>query len=344
MAVLANAVSAWFLIASVSYVFCLPKGDVMKRGAGVVDVTTPNPNNQTQTGPDGAASEDVQSATPTPYPQNQTAAAQPEVTDGPSEDDVTATPNPQNQTTPAQTENADGLSEDASATTSQQPPSTTTSQQPPSTISPTKVAEQSKIINKHNTLRSRVRPTASNMLKMRWNSEAATNAQRWADTCSFEHSDPSAREINGRPCGENLYMASNNNSWSNAIQTWYDEVKDFKFGTGSINGATVGHYTQVVAYRSDQLGCGRASCPGSKYFYVCHYCPSMTAFQDTRPYKSGTACGDCKKSCEDNLCTNPCPYFDQYDECPKLKTRWGCDDEHVAPWCPATCKCANYIV
>ncbi|XP_062406986.1 serotriflin-like isoform X2 [Sardina pilchardus] len=342
MAVLANAVSAWFLIASVSYVFCLPKGDVMKRGAGVVDVTTPNPNNQTQTGPDGAASEDVQSATPTPYPQNQTAAAQPEVTDGPSEDDVTATPNPQNQTTPAQTENADGLSEDASATTSQQPPSTTTSQQPPSTISPTK--EQSKIINKHNTLRSRVRPTASNMLKMRWNSEAATNAQRWADTCSFEHSDPSAREINGRPCGENLYMASNNNSWSNAIQTWYDEVKDFKFGTGSINGATVGHYTQVVAYRSDQLGCGRASCPGSKYFYVCHYCPSMTAFQDTRPYKSGTACGDCKKSCEDNLCTNPCPYFDQYDECPKLKTRWGCDDEHVAPWCPATCKCANYIV
>ncbi|KAG5277306.1 hypothetical protein AALO_G00116020 [Alosa alosa] len=88
------------LVASFSNVIGLPKRDVMKRGVPEVDVlTTPNPNNQTQTEAEGGASEDVQAGTPAPYPHNQTAAAQPDVTDGASEDDVvTATPSPQNQT------------------------------------------------------------------------------------------------------------------------------------------------------------------------------------------------------------------------------------------------------
>lgn len=46
-------------------------------------------------------------------------------------------------------------------------------------------------------------------------------------------------------CGENLYMASYRNSWSNAIQAWYDEVEDWRYGVGSINGGVVGHFTQV---------------------------------------------------------------------------------------------------
>lgn len=46
-------------------------------------------------------------------------------------------------------------------------------------------------------------------------------------------------------CGENLYMASYMNSWSNAVQAWYDEVKDWRYGVGSINGGVVGHFTQV---------------------------------------------------------------------------------------------------
>ena len=46
-------------------------------------------------------------------------------------------------------------------------------------------------------------------------------------------------------CGENLYMSSNKKSWSDAIQSWFDEVKDFQYGVGSINGKDVGHYTQV---------------------------------------------------------------------------------------------------
>lgn len=34
-------------------------------------------------------------------------------------------------------------------------------------------------------------------------------------------------------------------SWSKVIQDWYDEVKDWRYGVGSINGKIVGHFTQV---------------------------------------------------------------------------------------------------
>uniref|UniRef100_A0A3Q2DQD9 Cysteine rich secretory protein 3 n=1 Tax=Cyprinodon variegatus TaxID=28743 RepID=A0A3Q2DQD9_CYPVA len=135
-------------------------------------------------------------------------------------------------------------------------------------------AEQTEIVNKHNTLRRGVNPTASNMMKMSWNKEAAANAQAWAATCSMQHSSSSSREITSG-CGENLYMSSSKNTWSNAIQTWYNEVKDYRYGVGSTNGGVVGHYTQVVWAKSNQVGCAMAYCPNSKYkyFYVCHYCP-----------------------------------------------------------------------
>ncbi|XP_062384281.1 uncharacterized protein LOC134071536 isoform X1 [Sardina pilchardus] len=112
MAVMAKVV-VLVLVATFSNVICFPK----REAAHEVEVsTTPSPNNQTQTEAVGGASEDVEAGTPAPIPHNQTATAQPDVTDGPSEDDVvTASSRPQNQTTPAaQTENAetDGPSED----------------------------------------------------------------------------------------------------------------------------------------------------------------------------------------------------------------------------------------
>ncbi|XP_057679030.1 serotriflin-like [Corythoichthys intestinalis] len=182
------------------------------------------------------------------------------------------------------------------------------------------------------------------MLKMSWNREAAANAQRWANTCSMKHSSPDQRKISTSGCGENLYMASYKNSWSGAIQSWYDEVKDWRYGVGSVNGRVVGHFTQIVWYSSNQLGCAMAYCPNSryKYFYVCHYCPPGN-YQLTRPYKSGPTCGDCPNACENKLCTNPCPYTDQYSNCPELKQQWGCNHPNVGSWCPASCKCGSQI-
>ncbi|XP_044025940.1 cysteine-rich venom protein TEL1-like isoform X2 [Siniperca chuatsi] len=136
-------------------------------------------------------------------------------------------------------------------------------------------SDQSEIVNKHNALRRDVQPTASNMLKMSWNNEAAASAQRWANTCSMKHSPDNSRKISTGDCGENLYKSSYKNTWCKVIQSWYDEVKDWRYGVGAINGGVIGHYTQVVWYRSNQIGCAMAYCPNSEYeyFYICHYCP-----------------------------------------------------------------------
>ncbi|XP_054480161.1 cysteine-rich venom protein TEL1-like [Anoplopoma fimbria] len=200
------------------------------------------------------------------------------------------------------------------------------------------------IVNKHNKLRRGVQPSASNMLEMSWSSEAAVNAQKWANTCSMNHSPGSARVISTSGCGENLYMSSQEDSWSSAIQSWYDEVKDWRYGVGSTNGGVVGHFTQLVWYRSNKVGCGVAYCPNSayKYFYVCQYCPPGN-FQYSRPYASGPSCGDCSNACDSKLCTNPCPYTDQYSNCPELKQQSGCKNRNVASWCAASCKCGSKI-
>uniref|UniRef100_A0A672GI92 Cysteine-rich venom protein TEL1-like n=1 Tax=Salarias fasciatus TaxID=181472 RepID=A0A672GI92_SALFA len=205
--------------------------------------------------------------------------------------------------------------------------------------------EQNEIVNKHNTLRRSVSPTATDMKKMSWNSEAAANAQRWANTCSMKHSSSSDRVISSSGCGENLYMSSAKNSWSSAIQKWYDEVKNWRYGQGSINGGVVGHFTQVVWYNSNKIGCAMAYCPNStyKYFYVCQYCPPGN-YQLARPYTSGSSCGECPNACDNKLCTNPCPYTDQHSNCPELKAQHTCSDEDVASWCPASCKCTDQII
>ncbi|XP_022063096.2 cysteine-rich venom protein TEL1 [Acanthochromis polyacanthus] len=164
-------------------------------------------------------------------------------------------------------------------------------------------SEQNEIVNIHNSLRRGVKPPASNMLKTSWNKEAAANTQKWANTCSMNHSPASSREISTGDCGENLYMSSNKNTWSSAIQRWYDEVQDWRYGVGSVNGGVVGHFTQIVWNKSKQIGCAMAHCPNSKYkyFYVCHYCPPGN-YNYTNPYKSGPSCGDCPNACDNKLC------------------------------------------
>jgi hypothetical protein len=42
-----------------------------------------------------------------------------------------------------------------------------------------------------------VSPPASNMLKMQWNSEAAMQAQAWADNCVYKH-NPQADRVTSR--------------------------------------------------------------------------------------------------------------------------------------------------
>ncbi|KAK0142175.1 Cysteine-rich venom protein [Merluccius polli] len=215
----------------------------------------------------------------------------------------------------------------------------------PVTLTSTDHAE---IVNKHNALRGEVKPTPSNMLEMRCCSQRSTRGQHLLHTCSMNYSPDNSRMISTSGCGENHYMSSEKNPWSNAIRSWNNKVEDWNSNS-----------TCVVQVQL--IGCAMADCPKSEYnyFYVCHYCPPGNS-QYTNPYKSGTSCGDCPNACNNKLCScphvtltlsihlsltaNPCAYANKYSNCPDLKQKQGCDNKDVASWCEASCKCITEII
>ncbi|NXF32815.1 CRIS2 protein, partial [Nyctibius bracteatus] len=214
-------------------------------------------------------------------------------------------------------------------------------------LSTSKASQQKLIVDRHNTLRRGVKPTASNMLKMEWSPLAAKNAQKWANQCTLSHSPPNMRRTTVL-CGENLFMSSAPFPWPGVVQAWYNEEKDFKYGTGAkTQGAVIGHYTQLIWYNSYQIGCAVAYCPRSQfnYFYVCRYCPSgNNPMQRATPYRSGPKCADCPGHCDRGLCTNPCRHQDFFGHCRNLKTLFGCNHSLVKEKCPATCRCMTQII
>ncbi|CAH2245830.1 Hypothetical predicted protein [Pelobates cultripes] len=163
------------------------------------------------------------------------------------------------------------------------------------------------IIDTHNYLRTLVKPSASNMLKMVWNDAAAQTAARYASQCIAGHSAPNLRTIPNFNCGENIFLSTFKASWDDVLKSFYSEVVDFIYGYGPrLPNIQTGHYTQLTWATSFQVGCAVAQCSNAKYTYnyVCHYCPpgnfnSSIGF----PYKAGQACGDCPSSCENGLCS-----------------------------------------
>ncbi|ELK00219.1 cysteine-rich secretory protein 3 [Pteropus alecto] len=215
-------------------------------------------------------------------------------------------------------------------------------------LSTTRKEIQREIVNKHNDLRRAVSPSASNMLKMKWDSKAAENAQKWANKCLLRHSQQKDRAIGTRSCGENLFMSSYPASWSDASQNWYNEERDFIYGVGPKHpDAVVGHYTQVAWASSFSVGCGIAHCPNQqvlKYFYVCQYCPAGNiSNKKNTPYQNGKPCASCPDHCDNGLCTNSCEYEDVYSNCEQLKNQLGCEHALTKNSCKASCNCSNKI-
>ncbi|XP_064865813.1 cysteine-rich venom protein [Oncorhynchus nerka] len=210
-------------------------------------------------------------------------------------------------------------------------------------ICPDSTAVQVEILNQHNAFRRAVTPTARDMLKMNWSEEAAASAQAWVDTCSMAHGPPSSRMLGDYEMGENLFMSSASKNWTQIVTAWHSEVIDYSYPNGSINGKSIGHYTQVVWNSSYKVGCGVALCPGSVYFYGCQYYRAGN-YRGVAPYKEGATCADCPNSCENKLCTNPCPYINKYVNCAALKKQAGCSNPLVYAWCPALCLCTSKII
>ncbi|KAE8605419.1 hypothetical protein XENTR_v10015126 [Xenopus tropicalis] len=219
---------------------------------------------------------------------------------------------------------------------------------PFSSLSTRNATNRQKIVDIHNAYRRSANPTASNMLKMSWSIEAENNAKNWATTCNQYHSQPAARQIANITCGENLFMSSYPASWEEVIQSLHSEYDNFEYGVGAkAVGLVIGHYTQVMWYKSYRIGCYCTECPNDgvrlKYYYVCQYYPAGNyADRINYPYKSGPSCADCPDACDNGLCTNPCPYEDQYSNCDDLASGDQCDTyQIVKEGCPGSCLCKN---
>ncbi|KAM4693659.1 cysteine-rich venom protein-like [Discoglossus pictus] len=198
------------------------------------------------------------------------------------------------------------------------------------------------IVELHNLMRSQVKPTATNMLKMTWSLEAARSATCWAKACITERSTVYNRAIPNFSCGDNVHMSSKLLSWQDVIEYFYSQVDNFEYGKGpKAVGLETGQYTQVVWYNSFQLGCAFNVCNNKKvqyYVYVCHYCPGLNDKMLATPYDTGVTCRDCPKSCEGGLCTNYCKYQDIYEYCSRDKCQCNKYYQHN---CGATCFCTN---
>ncbi|XP_074662595.1 allurin-like [Tubulanus polymorphus] len=191
--------------------------------------------------------------------------------------------------------------------------------------------DQQVILSRHNYLRGHLtkygQPPAANMMKLYWDKEAAMIAQKLADSCKFAHDSNYNRNIPGRlTLGQDLGLGQGD--WTGAIDSWFNEEKDFKYGVGS-TGGVVGHYTQLVWATTTRVGCGYADCPIGR-FYVCNYGPAGNMKGSTKPYEKGaqgSKCPDTKDAnglcdCKDKICLNRADMDPNTCQCTCYKQKW----------------------
>ncbi|XP_035446637.1 cysteine-rich venom protein DIS2 [Spodoptera frugiperda] len=218
---------------------------------------------------------------------------------------------------------------------------------PDNALHPRRSVVRRKIVLYHNFFRTKVRPSAANMLLMTWHAGAARQAQEYAEKCLFlKHNDVRENQVpHLGTCGQNLFVAAQKTPWFFAIKTWYLEYQNFTYGNPVYNLKTIGHYTQMVWATSHKVGCGVAHCRGGPwgqfYNYVCHYCPGGNYHSITQyPYKIGEPCEECPNHClSGSLCTNACHKMDYYSNCPELVSLT--NEVCQRGVCNATCNCAQ---
>ena len=133
--------------------------------------------------------------------------------------------------------------------------------------------EKQKAVLRHNEIRAEKFLGAS----MVWSTEIALSAQSYADSLAksgkWEHDSHA-----NNPYGENLFAASYQVNYLDAINSWYKEKPYYNYTNNSCqSGKVCGHYTQMIWKDSTELGCGVAKYErGSRKGWlviVCRYNP-----------------------------------------------------------------------
>jgi len=144
--------------------------------------------------------------------------------------------------------------------------------------SPPSGAEAQKFLNIHNYYRQR-----SGLSPLSWSEELANAAQGWSDylvteNCSFHHPGTSQNcknYLGTASCHEGGWGQNLTKSWGSdtgickAVQGWYAECPQFN---GSFS-ESAGHYSQLMAPSTTDVGCGIGTCQSGASIYTCTYNP-----------------------------------------------------------------------
>ncbi|KAH3748673.1 Golgi-associated plant pathogenesis-related protein 1-like [Dreissena polymorpha] len=130
-------------------------------------------------------------------------------------------------------------------------------------------------LRKHNDLRKKHSAQALTLAD-----DLTAYAQKWADDIAkrdrMEHSKCTLPS--GDSVGENIYMCWSSDGSAaadanDAVQSWYDEIKDYDFNKQGF-AMNTGHFTQVVWKESKELGIAWAKSKGGSIYVVANYRPS----------------------------------------------------------------------
>lgn len=53
--------------------------------------------------------------------------------------------------------------------------------------------------------------------------------------------------------GENVFQSSDMLPWTDVVTAWHNEVANYNYSSGSANGKSIGHYTQVIWFRNKEI-------------------------------------------------------------------------------------------
>ncbi|KAE8725294.1 hypothetical protein F3Y22_tig00008957pilonHSYRG00006 [Hibiscus syriacus] len=123
------------------------------------------------------------------------------------------------------------------------------------------------ILKAHNEFRAQV-----GVPPLVWNETLAKYAQVYAkkrvNDCKMEHSMG--------PYGENLAGGYEDSTIADSVRFWATEKPDYDPASGKCKsgGFDCGHYTQIVARKTTNVGCAREKCTNGWYYVICSYYPA----------------------------------------------------------------------
>jgi len=148
---------------------------------------------------------------------------------------------------------------------------------------------------------------------MTWDAALAAQAQKWANTCTFEHSPDSQRPI---ASGENLYQSFSQGSQGPpknvGVAASKDWAKERFLITGTerlipfVFGSDIGHWTQMIWANTNKIGCGAIKFSEGKgkgkVIVVCQYAPpgNFGCCPAQNTFDVGAACQGCTDGCSSN--------------------------------------------